>query len=114
MFTNNHFITETLNLPNIPSTDLLPSDGVYNYPNPNTENYTKIRYYLREDATVNIKIFDVAGDIVSSFPGPGLGKIANEIQWDLSDVSSGIYLCRVEAKSVSETQVRLIKIMVVK
>ena len=62
----------------------------------------------------NIKIFDVAGDIVTSFSGPGIGRMPNEIQWDLSDVSSGIYLCHIEARSAVETQIQVIKIMVVK
>ena len=113
-FTNNHFIPKILKSVDESGLDLLPSERVYNYPNPNSGNYTKIRYYLREDATVNVKIFDLAGDMVTSFSGPGIGKIDHEIQWDLSNVASGIYLCRIEAMSAIDSQVRIFKIMVIK
>jgi hypothetical protein len=93
---------------------LMPDQTVYNYPNPNTQDYTTIRYFLKEEATVDIKIFDLAGDLVSSFNGPGEGNVHNEQRWELSDVSSGVYLCRVEASSSNEKSVKIIKIMVVK
>jgi hypothetical protein len=113
-FTRNHYVSKTLKPVDTSGSDLLPAQRVYNYPNPNNDNYTKIRYYLREDASVNIKIFDLAGDIVTSFSGPGNGHIDHEIQWDLSNIASGIYLCRIEASSASESQVQIFKIMVIK
>jgi hypothetical protein len=38
----------------------------------------------------------------------------NEIRWDLENISSGVYLCRLEAVSASDKQIRLIKILVIK
>jgi M6 family metalloprotease-like protein len=112
-FTNNAFIQQRLTPVGLTVADLLPKARVYNYPNPNKENFTTIRFYLREDADVDIKIFDLAGDLAKTFHTRGEGMTDNEISWDLSDVASGIYLCRVEAKSARETDVRIIKIMVV-
>jgi M6 family metalloprotease-like protein len=112
-FTNNSFIDKRLVPEGLDVTDLLPKERVYNYPNPNETDFTNIRYYLREDASVSIKIYDLAGDLVENFHGPGMGKIDNEIRWDLSSVASGVYICRIEAKSKSMKDVRLIKIMVV-
>ena len=109
----NHFIYRQLAATGLPVTDLMPANKAYVYPNPNIEKYTNIRYYLRDAANVNIKIFDLAGDLVASFDGPGNGMVDNEIQWDLNSVSSGVYLCRVEAVSASEKSVQIIKVMVI-
>jgi hypothetical protein len=112
--TNNTFIQKQLTEIPVEATALMPTESVYNYPNPNTQNYTTIRYFLKEDANVDIKIFDLAGDLVTSLQGPGQGNVHNEQRWELSDVSSGVYLCRVEASSADEKSVKIIKIMVVK
>jgi len=112
--TNNMLIAEKLTEIPSQSISLMPEESVYNYPNPNSGNYTIIRYFLKEDADVDIKIFDLAGDLVTTLKGPGQGNVHNEQRWELSDVSSGVYLCRVEANSASDKSVKVIKIMVVK
>jgi M6 family metalloprotease-like protein len=112
--TNNMLIAKRLTEIPSQSSNLMPDESVYNYPNPNTQNHTTIRYFLKEDANVDIKIFDLAGDLVASFQGPGEGNVHNEQRWDLSDISSGVYLGRVEARSANDTNVKIIKIMVVK
>lgn len=112
--TNNTFIQKQLKKIPVEITVLMPTESVYNYPNPNTQNYTTIRYFLKENSNVDIKIFDLAGDLVTSLQGPGQGNVHNEQRWELSDVSSGVYLCRVEASSADEKSVKIIKIMVVK
>jgi M6 family metalloprotease-like protein len=112
-FTQNKYISNTL--PSMPAKEmeLLPAHRVYNYPNPNTDNYTILRYYLRENAAVSVTIFDLAGDLVDSFSGPGSGKTENEVRWDLTNIASGVYLARIAANSASAKDVRIIKIMVV-
>jgi M6 family metalloprotease-like protein len=110
---NNTFIKDRLEPVNTDVVELLPPESVYNYPNPNLQNYTTIRYFLRDDAQVRIKIFDLAGDIVASFDGPGQGNVHNEKRWELTDVSSGVYICRIEANSETASGVKIIKIMVV-
>ena len=95
------------------SASLMPPERVYNYPNPNQGDFTTIRYYLNEPATVTIRIFDAAGAPVTSFNGPGAGQAFNEIRWNVAHVASGIYLCQVEAKGNSQTVRKIIKIMVV-
>jgi M6 family metalloprotease-like protein len=93
---------------------LLPEKLVYNWPNPNIENFTFIRYYLTDEAQVKIKIYDLAGDLVTEFAGSGYPRTDNEIRWDLQSVQSGVYLARIEAKSSNKQEVRIIKIAVVK
>ena len=93
---------------------LLPESKVYNWPNPNLDNYTFIRYHLTQSATVRIKIYDLAGDLVKELNGPGYPATANEVRWDLTEVQSGGYLARVEASGQGKTETRFIKIAVVK
>ncbi len=109
----NYFPKE--NLPPVPPVagDLLPANMAFNYPNP-AKSQTKIRYYLKEDAEVNIRIYDLSGMLVDEFPGPGAGPTHNERVWKCSKFASGVYLCRVEAKSGNENQVVFFKIAIVK
>ncbi|MCJ7577811.1 MAG: FG-GAP-like repeat-containing protein [candidate division Zixibacteria bacterium] len=109
----NHFPKESL--PPMPplAGELLPTNLAYNYPNP-AKDQTKIRYYLKENAKVNIKIYDLSGMLVDEFSAPGEGQTDNECPWNSSKFASGVYLCRVEAKSSSENNVIFFKIAVVK
>ncbi len=110
--TNNVLITEALLYQPVGSA-LMPEQRAYNYPNPNTANTTRIRYYLNEQAEVKIRIFDTAGTLIDSFDGPGMTGTDNEVTWNVADIASGVYLCQIEAKSTSKTERILIKIMVV-
>jgi M6 family metalloprotease-like protein len=93
---------------------LLPESKVYNWPNPNLDDYTFIRYYLNSSANVKIKIYDLAGDLVKQLDGPGNPATDNEVRWDLTNVQSGVYLARIEASGNGKTETRFIKIAVVK
>jgi hypothetical protein len=93
---------------------LLPKSRTYNWPNPVYGNSTQIRYYVTENATVNIKIFDLAGSKITELTGNGVAGMDNEITWNISNIQSGIYLARVEAKSTTQSSVAIIKIAVVK
>lgn len=109
----NYFPSEKL--PVLPSIagDLLPRKTAFNYPNPAGEE-TVIRYFLKEDAQVGIRIYDLSGMLVDEFPGPGVGRTQNERVWDCSRFASGVYLCRVEAISPGESQVVFFKMALVK
>ncbi len=93
---------------------LMPEKMVYNYPNPTEGNATTIRYYLRDAADVSIRIYDMSGELVKELSGPGLEGVENEVNWDISNVQSGVYLARVHAKSENESRTAIIKIAVVK
>jgi len=109
----NYFPKENL-LPIPPDTgDLLPVKTVFNYPNP-AKSQTKIRYFLKQDAKVNIRIYDLSGMLVDEFTGPGEGRTHNERTWDCAKFASGVYLCRVEAKSENDNQVVIFKVALVK
>ena len=95
---------------------LLESGKVFAYPNPVEGNETRIRYFVSEVSSVDIMIFDMAGEYVRTFVDKHIFKNEyNETVWNVSGVSSGVYLARVTATgvdgSISST---IIKIAVVK
>ncbi len=94
--------------------DIMPASLVYNYPNPAKGHVTYIRYRLEKRAEVKIEIYDLAGDLVESFSGPGNAQTENEIAWDISDIESGVYFCRVSADTGSEKKAVICKIAVIK
>lgn len=101
-------------LPELPEfASLILEKKAYSYPNPATEKAI-IRYFLGKDAEVNVRIYDLAGDLVEEFDHSGVGGESNESEWDCSRVASGIYLCRVEAKASHRKEVAFCKIAVVK
>ncbi len=96
------------------SSELLPPSFAYNWPNPVYDKTTNIRYYLSKPATVSIKIFNMAGELVDEFSGPGMANLDNEVQWNVSKVQSGVYFAQIKAVSAGEEKSVIIKIAVVK
>ncbi len=96
----------------IPDSDLNPIDPddtffsaerAYVYPNP-AKDEAIVRYWLGADATVSIKIYDIAGNLVTEASGPGTGGAYNEWTWSCADAASGVYYARVEVTAVSGGQ----------
>jgi len=113
-FNSGHINRQPLLPPDIPVyAGLMPQKRVYNYPNP-AQDETTIRYFLSKDATVNIKIYDLSGDLVTEASQMGKANTENEYPWDCSKYASGVYLCRVEAKSAEGKSVAFCKIALVK
>lgn len=109
---NNNFLTG--NVP-VAISDKLPSDKVYNWPNPVYNNETFIRYFLNGTASsVNIKILDLSGELVTTLKGTSYSGADNEVRWDVSSVQSGVYYGVVEADIDGSKESRIIKIAVVK
>lgn len=96
------------------SAEFLPASRAYNWPNPVYDGKTFIRYFVNENATVQIKVYDLSGELVEEFRGPGIGGFDNEVEWNVSKVQSGIYFGRIEAESGGQRGVAIIKIAVVK
>jgi hypothetical protein len=94
--------------------EFFPANRSYNWPNPVHEGVTHIRYYIRENATVRVKIFDFAGDLVTEIAGSGMGGMDNEVDWNVGNVQSGIYFARIEANGAGGSGVNIVKVAVVK
>lgn len=100
------------NTRSIPDADLNPVDSgdiffaaerAYVYPNP-AKDEAVVRYWLGDDANVSIKIYDVAGNLVTEAAGPGTGGVYNEWTWSCADVASGVYYARVEVTALEGGQ----------
>jgi len=96
------------------SASCLPSEKVYNWPNPVYGTKTNIRYFLNRTAsTVKIKILDLSGELVTELNGTANPGFDNEVQWDVTNVQSGIYIGIVQLEGECSESVS-IKIAVVK
>ncbi|MBI5475098.1 MAG: VCBS repeat-containing protein [Ignavibacteriae bacterium] len=96
------------------SAEFFPKERAYNWPNPVYDGKTFIRYFIKENANVKIKILDLAGDLVTEFAAPGVGGVDNEVEWNVAGVQSGVYLARIEATGGGNTAVAIVKVAVVK
>jgi hypothetical protein len=96
------------------SSEFFPANRAYNWPNPVYDGKTFLRYFVKEDASVNIKVFDLAGDLVTEFSGPGTGGVDNQVEWNVSGIQSGIYFARIEANGTSGNGFAIVKVAVVK
>jgi hypothetical protein len=100
----------------IASGPCLPSDKVYNWPNPvYGKSTTNIRYFLNGTASsVQVKIMDLSGELVTSLTGTAYSGYDNEVPWDVSNVQSGIYIAVLQLQNGSCNETASIKIAVVK
>jgi hypothetical protein len=93
----------------------LPSDKVYNWPNPVYGKSTNIRYFLNGTASsVKIRILDLSGELVTTLTGSANSGFDNEVVWDVSNVQSGVYIAVLELQGGSCSETPSIKIAVVK
>ena len=80
-----------------------------NYPNPFNPT-TTIRYTLRQSGRVRLTVIDLLGKTVATLVDGVQQACSNSIRFDGSDLSSGVYFCKLEAGS----QVFTNKMMVMK
>lgn len=96
------------------SSELLPKKFAYNWPNPVYSGSTNIRYFLGKSATVKIKIVNLAGELVDELQGTNFVGLDNEVQWNISNIQSGIYFAQITASGSGEETSQIVKIAVVK
>ncbi len=96
------------------ASDFFPATRAYNWPNPAYNGKTMIRYFLKDQASVTIKIYDMAGDLVTTLQGPGIAGVDNEVTWDLAGIQSGIYFAHIDAAGAATSGSAVVKIAVVK
>ncbi len=88
--------------------------NAYVYPNPARGNSAKIRFSLNSQANVNVKVFNLAGDLVQEFGQAGFAGTENEILWKLDFLAFGVYILRLEAASSNDTQYQILKAAVIR
>jgi hypothetical protein len=73
-----------------------------NFPNPFNAR-TKINFALPEAANVNIAIYNIAGQLVSNMDLGYMPAGNQSVNWNASDVASGVYFYKVSAGDHSKT-----------
>lgn len=83
--------------------------GAFAYPNPSRQAQTRIRFTLNRSADVEMKAYDMAGEVVSERGVRGSFG-ANEILWETGSLPSGVYYVRLETGG----EVEFIKVAIVR
>ncbi|MBC8402785.1 MAG: T9SS type A sorting domain-containing protein [Candidatus Marinimicrobia bacterium] len=101
-------LKETNLLGNIEDSPLAFSYKLYPaYPNPFNPT-TTISYQLPHSVFVNLSIYNIAGQLVETVVNKHQNRGFYMIEWDAENVSSGLYIYRIEAGEYTETKKCLI------
>ena len=76
---------------------------VQNYPNP-FNPVTTIEYTLPEAARVKVEVYNLLGQVVEVLADGHLEAGYHKVQWDGSDMASGIYFYRIIAGNFTDTK----------
>lgn len=104
--------------PAVTSSDLLPDDSVYAYPNP-ARDALRFRFFLGSAATIAIAIYDVSGAVVATLDAVGQAGVENEVTWTLENesgerVASGIYVAAITARESGRVVRREVPVAIVR
>lgn len=107
---------DSAKLPSIASyADKFDEAKYYNYPNPVTDGMTTIRYFLGEEASsVILNIYDLSGREVEVLNGSTSGGLDNEVLWDCSEITPGVYRCVINVEFSGETKTAYTDIAVIR
>ena len=83
--------------------NVLPTEYKLSQNTPNPFNpTTKIGLDLPTASDWNLSIYNVAGQLVKSFDGRGVGNVV--VEWDAANAASGIYFYKATAGSFTDTK----------
>ncbi len=79
-----------------------------NYPNP-FNPYTEIKYELHRSSYVDLRVYDMLGNVVNNLVNKNQYFGIKSVQWDATNnqgekVSSGVYLYKIQAGKFSQTR----------
>ncbi len=74
-----------------------------NYPNPFNPG-TTINYQLPENNQVSLKVYDILGNLVSTLVDQQMDAGYHSVNWDASQLASGIYIYRIISGSFISTK----------
>jgi hypothetical protein len=73
-----------------------------NFPNPFNPS-TMIVFYMPRNEHVTLKIYDLAGREIETLVEGEVPPGEHRMQWNAQGLASGVYLCRMTAKSFSQS-----------
>ena len=82
-----------------------------NYPNPFNPS-TKIKFSLAADSKVSLTVFDILGQEVANLISGNLAAGSHEINFNASNIPSGVYFYRLDATGVDGTNFTSVKKMI--
>ncbi len=82
-----------------------------NYPNPFNPS-TTINFSLAADSKVSLTVFDILGQEVANLINGNLAAGSHEINFNASNVNSGVYFYRIDATGVDGTNFTSVKKMI--
>jgi hypothetical protein len=82
-----------------------------NYPNPFNPS-TMIKFSLAADSKVSLTVFDVLGQEVANLISGNLAAGSHEVNFNASNVNSGVYFYRIDATAVDGTNFTSVKKMI--
>ena len=88
--------------------------NLYMYPSP-VENLGRARFFLHQNADVTVEILDITGRRIGEAPMSNATENAyNEVEFDFSRQSNGMYILRIKADNGSTSEVKFKKFAVLK
>jgi N-acetylneuraminic acid mutarotase len=94
--------------PKNPENTLAPDVLFQNYPNP-FDSHTMIKYELKNSGKVILKIFNLAGQLVTT-PVDGIQLAGeHEIEWKAEGLPGGVYFYLLQTEEFSETRRLILK-----
>lgn len=82
------------------SGEIFDDEWIYTYPNPAKGSILTFKFVVNYNSDIEIKVYNVAGEVVREFETKASAGIINEIKWDIKDIASGVYVYVFKAKSV--------------
>ncbi len=74
-----------------------------NYPNP-FNPFTTIRYSLPHRSHVILTVYNALGQLVVNLVDADISPGSHEVQFNASNVASGVYFCRIQAGSFTDVK----------
>ncbi len=104
----------TEQLPSVASSgDLLNEEQFFVWPNPVTSGTGQIRFVPGHDSQYNIRVFNIAGELVADFSGDAPARVPWEVSWNTGNLAPGVYYVCLELSSSGETAEALFQAAVV-
>ena len=85
----------------IPEPEIPQESIIYNFPNP-TKNSTTIKYSLRQNSHVNINIYNIKGQLISTLVNETKPKGEYSVIFDTEALHSGVYFYKMQTEDKSE------------